>query len=232
MIKNDQKPVILFDVNETLLDMSPIKERINTIFHHSEAFRNWFGLLLQYSLVANSTGRYYDFPTIAGATLNMTAESLGLSIDEETKKSTLVLMTKLNVYPDVEPGLKKLRAAGFRLATLTNSPERILTDQLGFAGIKDYFEFKLSIDAIKTYKPSLNTYQWAAEQLGAGAGDIVMIAAHGWDIAGAGVAGLQTAFISRKGQSLYPLADRPDFLGNDLLEIAACIEEKYAVAGN
>jgi len=232
MIKNNQKPVILFDVNETLLDMSPLRERINSILDHTDAFRVWFGLLLQYSLVSNTTGRYYDFPTIAGATLNMAAESFGLSIDEETKKSALGLMTKLNPHPDVEPGLKKLSAAGFRLATLTNSPERVLTDQLDFAGIQGCFESKLSIDAIKKYKPSLNTYQWAAEQLGAGTGNIVMVAAHGWDIAGAGLAGLQTAFISRKGQSLYPLADRPVFFGKDLLEIAACIEEKYAVAGN
>jgi len=224
MIKNNQKPVILFDVNETLLDMSPLRERINSILDHTDAFRVWFGLLLQYSLVSNTTGRYYDFPTIAGATLNMAAESFGLSIDEETKKSALGLMTKLNPHPDVEPGLKKLSAAGFRLATLTNSPERVLTDQLDFAGIQGCFESKLSIDAIKKYKPSLNTYQWAAEQLGAGTGNIVMV--------GAGLAGLQTAFISRKGQSLYPLADRPVFFGKDLLEIAACIEEKYAVAGN
>ncbi|MEB0262791.1 MULTISPECIES: haloacid dehalogenase type II [unclassified Mucilaginibacter] len=232
MIKNNHKPVILFDVNETLLDMTPIKERINTILDHTDAFRIWFGLLLQYSLVANNTANYRDFPTIAGATLNMVAESFGLSIDDETKKSVLGLMTHLTAYPDVEPGLKKLSAAGFRLATLTNSPERVLTDQLNFAGIQAYFESTLSIDAIKTYKPSLNTYQWAAEQLGAGTGEIILVAAHGWDIAGAGLAGLQTAFISRKGQSLYPLADKPDFIGKDLLEVADEIKAKYAIRGN
>ncbi len=174
MIKNNHKPVILFDVNETLLDMTPIKERINTILDHTDAFRIWFGLLLQYSLVANNTANYRDFPTIAGATLNMVAESFGLSIDDETKKSVLGLMTHLTAYPDVEPGLKKLSAAGFRLATLTNSPKRVLTDQLNFAGIQAYFESTLSIDAIKTYKPSLNTYQWAAEQLGVGTGEIIL----------------------------------------------------------
>ncbi len=232
MIKNDQKPVILFDVNETLLDMSPLKERINSILDHPDAFRVWFGLLLQYSLVANITEEYHDFPTIADATLTMAAQSFGKTIDKETQRTALSLMKQLNPYPDVKPGLQKLKASGFRLATLTNSPESVLNKQLTFAGISGYFEASLSIDTVCTYKPALSTYRWAAEQLSSQKNNMILIAAHGWDIAGAGLAGLQTAFISRKGQSLYPLADRPVFFGKDLLEIAACIEEKYAVAGN
>jgi len=44
-----KKPlVILFDVNETLLDMSPLKEKINTVLGNKEGFRIWFGMLLQY----------------------------------------------------------------------------------------------------------------------------------------------------------------------------------------
>lgn len=227
MIKNDQKPVILFDVNETLLDMSPLKERINSIFDHPDAFRVWFGLLLQYSLVANTTEEYHDFPTIADATLTMAAQSFGKTIDKETQKTALSLMKQLNPYPDVKPGLQKLKASGFRLATLTNSPESVLNDQLTFAEISGYFEASLSIDTIRTYKPALSTYRWAAEQLSAQKNNMILVAAHGWDIAGAAGAGLHTAFIARKGQSLYPLAGKPDFQEADLLTLAESIELKY-----
>jgi len=226
-MKNDQKPVILFDVNETLLDMSPLKERINSILDHPDALRIWFGLLLQYSLVANTTEQYHGFPAIADATLTMAAQSFGKTPDKETQRTTLSLMKQLNPYPDVEPGLQKLKASGFRLATLTNSPESVLNEQLTFAGIAGYFEARLSIDTICKYKPSLSTYWWAAEQLSVSKDHIILVAAHGWDIAGAAVAGLHTAFITRKGQSLYPLAGKPDFKEADLLSLAKSIELKY-----
>ncbi len=49
---------------------------------------------------------------------------------------------------------------------------------------------------------------------------MLLVAAHGWDIAGALAAGMQAAFIERKGQSLYPLATKPQYLGKDLVAFA------------
>jgi 2-haloacid dehalogenase len=132
-------------------------------------------------------------------------------------------MKELKAYPDVEKGLKLLKQNGFRLATLSNSAEGILKQQLAFSNLSSYFELTLSVDTIKKYKPDLQTYTWAAEQLKVDPAAIIMVAAHGWDIAGAFQAGLQTAFIERKGQSLYPLSPKPNFLGQDLLETATAI---------
>ncbi len=61
-----------------------------------------------------------------------------------------------------------------------------LTAQLEHAGLKSYFEASLSVDAIKKYKPALETYQYASQELGVVTNQMVMVAAHGWDIAGAG----------------------------------------------
>jgi 2-haloacid dehalogenase len=228
-MENSHATCILFDVNETLLDMTPLKERINLLLGHPDAFRIWFGLLLQYSLVDNSTDQYHDFPTIGDATLEMAAQSFGKTIADETRKSALALMRQLPPHPDVEPGLKRLREAGFRMATLTNSPENVMMAQLEFSGLIHYFEKKLSIDTIKKYKPSLSTYHWAAEQFSVPPANIILVAAHGWDIAGASLAGLQTAFIARKGQSLYPLVQAPDFQGDNLEAVAGIIIKKNKI---
>ncbi len=57
MMEENKKPsVILFDVNETLMDMSPLKKKVNDVLDSKRGFRIWFGMLLQYSLVDNSTG--------------------------------------------------------------------------------------------------------------------------------------------------------------------------------
>ena len=76
-MKNDKKSwVVLFDVNETLLDMSKLKKKINNLINSKRGFKIWFGLLLQYSLVDNDTNRYHDFAVIADATLDMASKAL------------------------------------------------------------------------------------------------------------------------------------------------------------
>jgi 2-haloacid dehalogenase len=55
MNSNNTKPVIIFDVNETLLDMAPLKNNINSLLEEPQAFRIWFGMVLHYSLVENCT---------------------------------------------------------------------------------------------------------------------------------------------------------------------------------
>lgn len=98
-----------------------------------------------------------------------------------------------------------------------------LTAQLQHSGLTPYFEATLSIDAIQKYKPATESYQYAARTLGVSTSEIIMVAAHGWDIAGAMQAGLQAAFIERKGQSLYSLVAKPKYIGKDLEVVAEAI---------
>lgn len=227
MQANKKPSVILFDVNETLLDMSPVKKKVNSILSSKRGFRIWFGMLLQYSLVENCTGSYHDFSTIADATLDMAAEALETEVTADDKQEALGLMKKLSAYSDVEKGLKMLQQAEFRLASLTNSPLQTLTAQLEYAGLTKYFEQKLSIDAVQKYKPAAHSYHYAAKTLGVNKEEIRLVAAHGWDIAGALQAGMQAAFIERKGQSIYPLAPKPQLTCKDLADFAKTIIQTY-----
>jgi 2-haloacid dehalogenase len=221
------KPVLLFDVNETLLDMTPLKNAINTLLEEPMAFKIWFGMVLHHSLVDNCTNQYHDFSTIAAAMLKMTATSLNKTITEEEAKKALSVIKNLKAYPDVLKGLQLLKENGFRLATLTNSPENALKEQLINSNLTDIFELALSIDTLKKYKPDPQTYKWAATQLDQEPQNIIMIAAHGWDLAGAMNAGLKTGFIAREGQSLYSLTDNPNYAAKDIYEMALVLIEKY-----
>ncbi len=53
--------------------------------------------------------------------------------------------------------------------------------------------------------------------------EVRLVAAHGWDVAGALAAGCQAAFVARPGQELIPIGAQPDLVGTDLLEIAAAL---------
>ena len=226
MISNNL-PLIVFDVNETLLDMTILKNRINSLLGSSNGFKIWFGMLLHYSLVDNSTAAYHDFVSVANATLDMAASALKTDLDEKEKKAALATIKELPAYPDVQEGLQILKENGFRMIALTNSPLATLTAQLQYAKLTQYFEAALSIDTIKKYKPALETYTWATGQLSVDVSDAILIAAHGWDIAGALQAGMQAAFIEREGQSLYPLSPIPKFAGKNLVEVSNTIIAHY-----
>jgi 2-haloacid dehalogenase len=112
-----------------------------------------------------------------------------------------------------------LHDAGLRLAALTNSAPAAAETQLSNAGLKEFFEQIISVDAVKRYKPAPEPYRWAAERLGVHIGDMRLVAAHDWDVAGAMTAGCKAAFVARPGMVLNPLMPRPDVIGKDLTEV-------------
>lgn len=58
------------------------------------------------------------------------------------------------------------------------------------------------------------------DQMKVEASEAMLVAAHGWDIAGANAAGFQTVFVARPGKALYPLAEKPDHVVKDIKEFA------------
>jgi len=216
--------VLVFDVNGTLLDMSGLKRKINMEFDSEFAGNQWVSLLLHYSLVDTVTDNYHDFGEIGKAVLQLTADKMEVSLPEEKLQELMQevgqMMRNLPPYDDVKDGLKALQQAGYRMVTLTNSSHEALTQQMELAGLTGYFEQLMSVDTMRQYKPKTAVYQQAVEQLGVQPEEAMMVAAHGWDIAGARLAGLQAAFISRKGQGLYPLAPTPQLTGATLVDLA------------
>jgi 2-haloacid dehalogenase len=212
--------VLLFDVNETLLDLSPVEDSVNAFLGEENAAKLWFATLLQYSLVMTVSDRYASFTDIGVAVLQMMARARGMAVHDDEVRRTLNRMQTLSPHPDVRPALEKLRGAGFRLAALTNSSQAGVERQLEHAGLADCFERKLSVESLKKYKPHHGVYDWAAGEMQTRPSDCMLVAAHAWDVAGAGWAGLQAALIQRKGQQCFPLALQPDIEVADLLAFA------------
>lgn len=129
-------------------------------------------------------------------------------------------MRQLPPHPDVQPALERLQANGIRLATLTNSNVELAEAQLAFAGLRDFFEVRLSVEEVRRLKPAPEVYQMAAHRLGVAMDQVRLIAAHAWDVAGALRAGCAAAFVARPGMVLDPLAPPPDVVGHDLAAVA------------
>jgi 2-haloacid dehalogenase len=129
-------------------------------------------------------------------------------------------MTRLPAHAEVPGALRRLAERGLRLAALTNSTERVATAQLGHAGLLDAFEAVLSADAVRRLKPAPEPYRMAATRLSVAPADVLLVAAHAWDVAGARAAGCQAAFVARPGKVADPLALPPDLVVTDLDDLA------------
>ena len=222
--------VCVFDVNETLLDLGALDPEFERVFGDASARQAWFGQFLTSWLTAMVTGVYEEFGTIGGAALQMVAERQGVELSDEDKQRILGGMQELTPHPEVEENLSRLRNAGVRLAALTNSTQQVADAQLESSGLRGYFEQALSADAVKRLKPAPEPYRMAAESLGVEIGQIRLVAAHAWDVAGAMRAGCAAAFVARPGMVLNPLFERPDVVGADLREVADGILEAERVA--
>jgi 2-haloacid dehalogenase len=217
--------VCVFDVNETLLDLGALDPHFERVYGDAGVRRSWFLQLLQSALVATVTGVYSDFGTIGAAALEMVAEREGVYLSEEDKQEILGGMRELPPHPEVAKSLERLREAGLRTATLTNSTREVAEAQMENSGLRGYFEQILSADAVKRLKPAPEPYRMAAESLGVEIGQVRLVAAHSWDVAGALRAGCAAAFVARPGMVLDPLVERPDVIGVDLREVADRILE-------
>lgn len=207
--------ILVFDVNETMLDINALEPHFTRAFGDGQVLREWFSTLLLYSNVATLAGPYADFGAIAGAALSMVADARGVRLATEDRDRILAGTRSLPAHPDVRPGLERLRKDGFRMVTLTNSAPSAVEQQLKNAGLTDLFERSFSVDAVKRFKPAPEPYRHVAQELAISVGDLRMVAAHAWDIVGALQAGCLAAFISRPGKVLYPLGPKPDIVGPD-----------------
>jgi 2-haloacid dehalogenase len=212
--------VLVFDVNETLLDLSALDPVFASVFGSADVRGEWFGQVLQSALTSVATGVHRDFGTIGRGALRMVAARRAARLADDDIDRVLDGMRQLPPHPDVPAALERLQRAGLRLATLTNSPPASAEAQLVNAGLADHFEKRLSVEPTGRLKPAPQVYRYAATQLDVPVGDIRLVAAHAWDVTGAIRAGCRAAFVARPGMVLDPTGETPDVIGDDLGEVA------------
>jgi 2-haloacid dehalogenase len=226
-------PMIVFDVNETLLDldtMTPIFERI---FHEALAMRLWFANLILYSEALTLARVYVPFTDIGGAVLQMLADTRGIVITASDKKELTDKFATMPPHPEVPAALKKLRGAGFKLHTLTDNLLEIQGRQLKHGGIIDLFDDRFSVDnpEVRRHKPAPEAYAYVERQLRVAASDLFLIASHTWDTLGAIAAGWGAALIKRPGNDVLSVGPQPTLVGNDLDDVATQLIRRFATAG-
>ena len=222
MTKETRPKVLFFDVNETLLDLTKMKKQVGEALNGREDLLSlWFTTMLQYSLVTTASGQYEHFGHIGAAALQMVAANNGISMSEEEARNVVInALRGLPAHPEVKAALAQLKKDGYKLVSFTNSSNEGVKKQFERAGLTDYFDECLSVEGIGKFKPFTDVYNWGARKMGVKPEACMLIAAHGWDVAGALWAGWRAAFVARPGQQLFPLALQTEINESDLQKVA------------
>lgn len=195
--------VIVFDVNETLSDMSPMGQRFADAGAPAYLAKQWFAALLRDGFALSTTGDAAGFATVGVELLTPLLEAAGVADAEEAARRLASSVADLPLHADVVDGVRAVSAAGYRLITLTNGSAKVAEKLFTAGGILDAFEKLLSVGDAPAWKPHAGAYQYAAEACGTSPDEMLLVAVHPWDIHGAARAGLKTAWVNRAG-GMYP----------------------------
>lgn len=228
---SDRPSVLVFDVNETLIDIDSMAPLFEHIFGDRRFLREWFGQLVMYSMTATLSGTYVDYFTLGQGVSQMVAEVHSVSVTDDDLRSIKEAMLVMPAHPDAKDGLTTLRDNGFRLVTLTNSPPNPDgPSPLEHAGLGGFFERQFSVDAVQTYKPAQAVYGYVCDELGVAPGQCMMVAAHVWDTIGAQSAGLSAALICRPGNAPLRIdgLPQPSVVATDLRQLVSLLSAPRA----
>jgi 2-haloacid dehalogenase len=226
------RPIIVFDVNETLLDLDALHPTFDRIFSDRAAMRLWFANLITYSEALTLSGVYVPFTDIGGAVLRMLAATRDITVTDADAAELTDRFATMPPHPEVPAALRRLRDHGFRLFSLTDNTLAISGRQLEHAGVIDVFERRFSVDeTVRRHKPAQEAYHSVAAALELEPGDICLVACHVWDTIGALAAGWQAGLILREGNAPLDVGPQPTYIGKNLEEIADQLIERYGERG-
>lgn len=222
-----QPLVLIFDVNETLLDLDTLAPEFLKLFGDERVMREWFGQVILYSQALTLCDEYANFGEIGGAVLHMLGQIKNVDIGDKDTDRLRHAVSNMPAHTDVHASLKPLKEAGFRMVTLTNNPAATALLQLSRAGIAAYFERQFSIDdVVRRYKPARECYRWVAEETKMDVGRCCLIACHTWDVLGAAAAGMRSILVTRAGNAPLPIGRQATFVADNLISATQWILEE------
>ena len=213
--------VIVFDVNETLSDLSPLGARVVEVGASASAAPLWFASVLRDGFALTAAGENPPFAGVARELLlSLLAEAPQLNRPvEEAARHVMDGFAMLELHPDVASGVDRLHEDGFRLVTLSNGAALVAERLLTSGNIRDRFEQLLSVEDAGAWKPAARPYEYAAQVCDAKPDELMLVAVHPWDVDGARRAGLQSCWVNRSGGPFPATFLEPTYTVSSIEEI-------------
>ena len=209
---------IAFDLNGTLLDPAAMLGG-----EHAELARAALDDAVLQAMADTLTAEHRPFPEYLRAALQRSLRVAGVveaGLDEAMERAQT-----LPAFPDAADALGSLAAAGYRVAVVTNSAWDAAQRALAAAALDRHVEMVIGADEVRAYKPDPRVYQHAAMRLGARPDNLLLVAAHAWDVLGALRAGWGAAWVAHREQHLLATVPEPTLRGATLAQTAGLLAQ-------
>jgi 2-haloacid dehalogenase len=214
----------VFDAYGTLFDVNSAAQSAQDLL--GEKWQTlaelWRSKQLQYTWLRGLSGRHANFWQVTGEALDFTLATF--HIQDATLRGRLMnLYLKLSAYPDVADSLARLKAAGMKLAILSNGTPAMLAAAARNAAIDGLFDAVLSVEEVGVYKPHPSVYGLACERLNVAAENVCFLSSNGWDAYSAKAFGFRVLWCNRTGQVPERIPEAPDGEIKSLAEVPGIV---------
>jgi len=151
----------------------------------------WRTKQLEYTFRRTAMRRYENFDVCSRQALIFAFESFQIDLSAEDQERLIDQYQNLQPYPDVVPGLQKLKDVGYRAVAFSNGVEATLRNLLQRAEILPHLQGIVSVEALKSFKPAPQVYLYLAQRLGCTNDDTWVASSNPFDVIGAKSAGLK-----------------------------------------
>ncbi|PML01488.1 haloacid dehalogenase, type II [Vibrio breoganii] len=213
------RDTVLFDINETVLSLAPLKPKFAAYFGSADYADTWFSMLLHSSTVAIATRVKSDFATLAKIALQTLASKKQILLSEAQQTEILSTFADLPAHADIKPALIWLRDNGYRTVALSNSSSKLITTQIENSGLTELFDQVISVEETESFKPCADVYHYAASKVDRSVEDLRLVATHDWDTHGAMTAGMRAAYINRSGALYHPLYKKAEVVADNMQQL-------------
>ena len=217
--------MVVFDAYGTLLDVDAAAREAASEPGMEALKENWLPIAkgwrerqLRYSWLCSMMGQYDDFWELTTRALDATLKEYALASDDKVRARLLSLYSELSAYEEVPEVLANLKAAGHKLAVLSNASPSMLVKAVEAAGISEWFDELLSVDVLRCYKPTPVVYQLVTERFDCKPSDVTFFSSNNWDVSGAGAFGFRTIWVNRAGAAWDKLPNSPDKIVRTIAE--------------
>jgi 2-haloacid dehalogenase len=226
-----RKPkAVLFDAFP-IIDARPIAMRAEQLFpgQGTKLISIWRSRQFEYTWLRTLAGHYADFWSVTQDALTFAVRSLGLDASAPERQRLMNTYLELGVWPDVRPALEQLRAAGIRIAFLSNFTSLMLDAAIGSAGLGALFEDHLTADRVSAFKPDPRAYAMALDAFSASREELVFCAGAGWDAAGARYFGYRSFWLNREAQPAEELGITADGVGAGMTDLIEFLDVRQTI---
>lgn len=207
---------VVFDMIHTVLDIEPLRVRLENLGLPPHALERWFALTLRDGFALAATGDHRPFADVAGAALRLLLGEVGCEPSEAQEREVLEGFGALPLHPDTGPAWEWLRERQIPVLALTNGGQAATEASLHKAGVHELVTRVISADEVGRWKPHAAVYEYTARAVRAAPDTLALVAAHSWDVHGAKRAGWRAGWIRRHESFANPVFAAPDATATDM----------------